>query len=85
MQRKDAMPYIAHYLDDCFNVLTAKDMPENARLIGWQCGNEPLFVAVWSYLDVELDDSEASEIAEDWLIETGWFGKDGCRVADYFL
>jgi hypothetical protein len=51
-------------------------MPSNARLVGWQCGFEPLFVAVWSYLDVRLDDCEAEEIATDFLIERGWFGKN---------
>lgn len=42
-------------------------------LVGWQCGFEPLFVAVHSYLDDELSDDEAIELASDYLAERGWF------------
>jgi len=42
-------------------------------LVGWQCGFEPLFVAVHSYLDVELDDDEVVEMATDYLNERKWF------------
>ena len=44
-------------------------MPDSARLIGWQCGFEPMFVAVWSYFGTteghvnRLSDDEAVEIA----------------------
>ena len=54
-------------------------------LIGWQCGSEPLFVAVHSYLDVRLDDDdEAIEMATDFLAEIKWFA-DGPREPDYFI
>jgi hypothetical protein len=84
MKRVDALPYVSFYLDDALNVRTAADMPENARLVGYQCGFEPLFVAVWSYLGVPLDDSEAEDIAADYLQERDWFS-DGVRAADYVL
>lgn len=42
-------------------------------LVGWQCGFEPLFVAVHSCLDVRLDDDEAEEMAREFLEERGWF------------
>lgn len=42
-------------------------------LVGWQCGFEPMFVAVHSYLDVPLSDDEAEEIAMYGLEEMGWF------------
>jgi len=42
-------------------------------LVGWQCGFEPLFVAVHSYLDCELDDDEVVELATDYLNERKWF------------
>ena len=51
-------------------------------LVGWQCGFEPLFVAVHSYLDVQLDDDEAEEMARDYLTERGWFGCDGTHCSD---
>lgn len=56
-----------------------------SKLVGWQCGFEPLFVAVHSYLDVELDDCEAEEMAADYLEEIGWFGASGRRDADYII
>lgn len=56
-----------------------------SRLVGWQCGFEPLFVAVHSYLDVRVTDDEAEEMATDYLQERGWFGDDGPRAADYIL
>ena len=42
-------------------------------LVGWQCGFEPMFVAVHSYLDVRIDADEAVEMATEYLDEIGWF------------
>ena len=53
-------------------------------LIGWQCGFEPLFVAVHSYLDVRLDENEAIEMATDFLAEIKWFS-DGPTEPDYLI
>jgi hypothetical protein len=86
MKRKDAIPYISFCLDDALSERDIKDMPANARLIGWQCGFEPLFVAVWSYLDVRLDDDDAEEIARDFLRERKWFvNNDETNEADYVI
>jgi hypothetical protein len=51
-------------------------------LVGWQCGFEPLFVAVHSYLDVEIDEEEAEELARDFLTDRGWFGCNGTHCTD---
>jgi hypothetical protein len=40
---------------------------------------------VWSYLDLEIDDEEAEELATELLIERKWFGDDAYRHADYIL
>ena len=57
-------------------------------LVGWQCGFEPLFVAVHSHMgagaDYEIDDEEAEELATDYLRERGWFG-DNEREPDYII
>ena len=50
MTREDALPYISVCLDDAMSVQSIDSMPPDARLVGWQAGFEPLFVAVWSYL-----------------------------------
>jgi len=42
-------------------------------LVGWQCGFEPMYVAVHSYLDYRLDAQDAIEMAMDYLSEIGWF------------
>lgn len=53
-------------------------------LVGWQCGFEPLFVAVHSYLDVKLTDQDAEEMATEYLAEIGWFVKKP-TPADYLI
>ena len=91
MTREQARAYISFCVDDALAERSIDDMPANARLVGWQCGFEPLFVAVWSYLgDTQgllnkLDDDEAIDIATDMLIERKWFGSDGARSPDYVI
>lgn len=85
MTRDDALPYVGHAVDDALAVRTSEPIPDHARLVGWQCGFEPMFVAVWSYLPgCRLDDDEAEEIAFDYLAEIGWFS-DGPVPADYVI
>jgi hypothetical protein len=84
MTREQALPYIAYGVDDALSEMPVKDMPPNARLVGWQCGFEPLFVAVWSYLDFDLDDKEAEELARELLIEKNWFNGPW-KPADYVI
>lgn len=74
MNRQQAIPYISYCVDDALSERDVKDMPANARLVGWQCGAEPMFVAVWNYLGGRLDDEEeAEELAVDLLHEKNWF------------
>lgn len=86
MTRKQALPYIGYYLDDALSPdHSAADLREDARLVGWQCGFEPLFVAVQSGIPgVRLDDDEAEEIATDYLAKIGWFA-DEPTPADYVI
>jgi len=53
-------------------------------LVGWQCGFEPLFIAVHSYLDVKLTDDEVVEMATEYLVERGWFS-DEPDEPDYII
>lgn len=55
-----------------------------SRLVGWQCGFEPLFVAVHSYLDVKVADDDAEDMAREYLEEIDWFAGEP-RSADYIL
>jgi hypothetical protein len=71
--RDQALPYVSFCVDDALSMRSIDDMPSNARLIGWQCGFEPMFVAVWSYLNVRLDDDDAAQIAINLLEERSWF------------
>jgi hypothetical protein len=74
MTRNQALPYVSFCVNDALNECSIEQMPANARLVGWQCGFEPLFVAVWSYLpDTRIDEDEAIELATDLLIERKWF------------
>jgi hypothetical protein len=74
MNRHQALAYVGHSVDDALAVHTGEVIPLKARLVGWDCGFEPMFVAVHSYLPaVRLDDDTAEEIATDYLKEIGWF------------
>lgn len=86
LTRDMALPYVSYVLDDALSAdHTLADIRLDARLVGWQCGFEPLFVAVQSYISgVVLDESEAEEIAADYLDEIGWF-TDEVRDADYII
>ncbi len=86
MNREQARPYIGLCVDDALCERDIADMPPNARLVGWQCGFEPMFVAVWSYLDDQQPDmAEAAEIAMDLLAEKGWFGDQLPTEPDYII
>ena len=88
MTRDQALPYVAHALDDALSPRDVGSIPRTARLVGWQCGFEPLFVAVFSYLgdDIRLDDVEAEEIARDYLQERKWFADNNDPPdADYVI
>lgn len=84
MNKKQALEYVSYCVDDALCERNIADMPENARLVGWQCGFEPLFVPVWSYLGVKLSEEEAEEIAIDLLEEKKWF-TDESIPADYII
>lgn len=85
MNRKTAMQYIGGAVDDTGAEREYSDIPANARLVGWQCGFEPMFVAVWSYLpSITLDACEAEELAADLLIERQWFAGEP-TAADYVI
>lgn len=84
MTRIEALSYISFAVDDALSERDPKDMPDNARLVGWQCGFEPLFVAVWSYLGVDLDEDEAVELATGLLLEKNWFAGEPCEP-DYVI
>lgn len=88
MNREQAIPYISYCVDDAGAERDVKDMPANARLVGWQCGFEPMFVAVWSCLGSWLDDEEAEDLAIDLLIEKKWFSGQhdrGGTEPDYII
>lgn len=90
MKREQALPYVSYIADDALSFrkpagLPCDNIPDNAVLVGWQCGFEPLFVAVKSYLDgVTIDPDEAVELAMDGLAEINWFA-DGPKDPDYVI
>ena len=86
ISRKAAFQFVSYAVDNALSPREPEEAPENARLVGWQAGYEPLFVAVWSYLGDRLDDSEATELATDLLAERGWFtDNDTPPPPDYIL
>jgi hypothetical protein len=85
MTRDEALPYVSFAVDDALSPRRLDEIPPYARLVGWQAGFEPVFVAVWSYLTEEpLDVAEAEEIAADYLDERDWFSGQP-TPADYVI
>ena len=85
MTREQACGYISFCVDDAMQLRSTDDMPATARLVGWQCGFEPLFVAVWSRLpDLRVSDLSAEIIAAAMLEGRGWFA-DGPTPPDYII
>ena len=97
VERTEAMAYVSFVVDDAGN---GRELGEDLHaivresfedhqyasvLVGWQCGFEPLFVAVHSYLDVYVDDGEAIELATDFLSERGWFANNEVKEPDYLI
>jgi hypothetical protein len=73
-QVQNLKEYVNFGVDDALAIHRAADAPANARYVGWQCGFEPMVVAVWSYLPgVRLEKDEAVELALDALAERRWF------------
>ena len=90
MTREQAIPYVAFVVDDAGNGRELGADPtaivrDDSVLVGWQCGFEPLFVSVHSYLNVPVDLEEAQDAARDFLAERNWFGADGPTDADYLF
>lgn len=78
-QFEEYAPYVSHVLDDALSPdHTLQDcVPRYTRFVCWQCGFEPLVVAVISYMPrTRVDEEDAVEIATDYLAEIGWFAGD---------
>lgn len=88
MNRRQAIPHISFFVDDSGHGGLWADAvkPEcMCTLVGWQCGFEPLFVAVYSSLPgTVVDEQTAIDLATDYLRERGWFGAREV-LADYVL
>lgn len=76
LSRDQALSYVGQALDDTGAIRKTTDIPANAVLVGWSCGFEPMFVAVFSAYGWLLDRDEAAKIAKDYLSEIGWFAAD---------
>lgn len=85
MTRNEAIPYVSYAVDDALAERQISEIPDHAKLVGWQCGFEPLFVAVWSYLGIPLSNQDAEEIAIDLLLEKDWFADPDNTAPDYIL
>ena len=78
--RTALLPYIATVIDTALSAdHTINDVDARATLVGWQCGFEPMVIAVISAtMDTKgvrdvVDREESEEIAIDYLVERKWF------------
>ncbi len=77
MNRNQALRYLCHIVDTALSTDTVLDR-DRATLVGWQCGFEPMFVAIQdAYIYEEgrtiIGEEEATELAIDYLKEIDWF------------
>ena len=80
----DLKPHISYVLDTALSPdHGADEIGPGTYLVGWQCGYEPLVVAVIASYTEAVDEADAEEIAADYLEEIGWFGAGGRRDADH--
>ena len=93
MEREKIEQYVAWILDDSGNVIRPgqigvsahlRDVLPTDTLVCYQCGFEPLVVAVRSVYGDIIAAWDAEEIAAEYLEEIGWFG-DNVRDADYII
>ena len=85
MTRQEAIEYVGHHVDDAGSS-EPRAITDKTRLVGWQCGFEPMFVAVHSYLDgCQCDDIESEDLASDYLDEIGWFSGGKTKSPDFLL
>lgn len=84
LTREQLLPYLNVVIDDSLNVQRPDAMTPLARFVVWQCGFEPMAIAVQSYLGVRIDDEEAAEHATDYLNEINWFA-GAEREPDYII
>ena len=77
--------YISYRVNDALHAEPASDYQPGDVLVGWQCGFEPLVVAVGSYLPgCTVSEDEAEELAVDYLREiNGFAGPE--RKADFIV
>jgi hypothetical protein len=78
MKRIQAIPYVSFTIDSHRNIKPVSRVPDNAILVGWQCGFEPLFVAV----DSDIGDPE--QIATSFLEKRCWFSGEPTEC-DYYI
>ena len=90
---EDLKSYVGYVVDDALNGwklgedLQYAVIKPASVLVCWQCGYEPMCVAVNSYLDGEdnpdwIEDQDAEELATDYLEEIGWLtdGRECDRI-----
>jgi hypothetical protein len=88
--RQDAVRYVGHYLRVGVGMWLASPpypITPNVTLVGWQCGFEPMFVALRPTTpeeEVIMSDC-AIAVASRFLIDFGWFKGIEIREPDYVL
>jgi hypothetical protein len=84
MTAADVIPYVSFVMDTALSLDHNKsEIGSGTILVGWQCGFEPLFIAVLASY-TRPDEEEAAEIATDYLIERQWFAEEATEP-DYII
>jgi hypothetical protein len=77
--REQALKYVSHVIDEHGKKLPANVHDnKNSILVGWQCGFEPLYVAIQNedgspFPKGYISEGDAEDIAKEYLEKLGWF------------
>jgi hypothetical protein len=77
--RKQALEYVGHVITPDGKKLPANSInPKTAILVGWQCGFEPMYVAIQDEDgdELSLSDIDAEDIAKKYLTKINWFSEE---------
>ena len=77
--RKQALKYVGHVITENGKKLPESSLnPKTAILVGWQCGFEPMYVAIQDEDGdvLSLSDIDAEDIAKEYLTKINWFSDD---------
>ena len=82
--REQALKYVSYVIDEYGKQLPESELdPKSAILVGWQCGFEPMYVAIKSEDSAITSEVDAEDIVRAFLEKKKWFSGGVSKDCDY--